>query len=105
MADFDGVLRKLVILDRRGRVPEDYIAAANARGFDVLIETDLEAAIDKLGAVDVMEVLIEAGPEVTTAVLDAWLWDEHVVITQGAEGAADDVTIRQNPNTEWKRSA
>lgn len=103
--DFAHVQRRLVILDRRGRVSQDYVAAAGQRGFEVWQEVDVKTALEKLGAAGVLEVLVEAGPEVTQAFVEANLWDEHVVITQGAKGGEDDVTIRQNPNAEWLRSA
>lgn len=82
--------RKLVVLDRRGRTPPDWIRAAEARGFEVLIRTNYEEALIELGKLGVLEALIEAGPELSAFVLQSplWpgqspLWNEHVLITQG----------------------
>ncbi len=85
--------RLLAILDRRGRVPADYLAAAAQRGLRPLVFTDLDEALARLGAEGVHEVLVEAGPTLTAAVLAADLWDEHVVI---AKGDPDRITILRN---------
>jgi len=44
----------------------------------------IEVALQKLGAADAMEVLVEAGPKVTKSILASGLWDEHVLIQQTA---------------------
>ena len=85
--------RLLAILDRRGRVPADYLTAAAQRGLRPLIFADLDEALARLGAEGVHEVLVEAGPTLTAAVLAAGLWDEHVVI---AKGDPDRITILRN---------
>lgn len=90
IADFPNKQRHLVILDRRGRVPETYITAARERGFDVRIETDVQPALARLAEVGVLEVLVEAGPLVTATVLEQELWDEHVTITQAADPSGED---------------
>jgi diaminohydroxyphosphoribosylaminopyrimidine deaminase/5-amino-6-(5-phosphoribosylamino)uracil reductase len=87
VADHPAKRRWLVILDRRGRVPEAYITAARERGFEVRVETDLRNALAKLGSDGALEVLIEAGPQLLAAVLAQDLWDEQVIITKSA--AAD----------------
>jgi diaminohydroxyphosphoribosylaminopyrimidine deaminase/5-amino-6-(5-phosphoribosylamino)uracil reductase len=93
VADHPAKRRKLAILDRRGRTPPSYVAAAEARGFDVLIRGDLPGLLDELGAAGVLEALVEAGPTLLAAVLDAGLWDKHVVIRQ-VPGAPDAVGLR-----------
>lgn len=92
--DFDYVRRHLVIMDRRGRVSDDYLAAAEARRFIVSRETSIEDALQRLGDAGVIEVLVEAGPELTEEILQRGLWNEHVRIVQGAEGEPDDVQVR-----------
>ncbi len=89
--DHPGKRRQLVILDRRERVPAHYIAAARERGFDVSIAGDLAEAVAKLGEAGVLEVLVEAGPTLTGAILEVGLWDEDVTISQGEP---DQVSIR-----------
>ena len=71
-------------LDRRGRVPADWLATAASRNVDAFVADDLPLALDRLGKAGVLEVLVEAGPAVTRSVLDAGLWDEHIVILKGA---------------------
>ena len=89
--------RLLVILDRRGRVTADYLAAARQRGFDVHLAQDLTQALAFIGAAGAMEVLVEAGPSLTDSLLATELWDEHVLIEQAADrNGADRVTIRRN---------
>ena len=81
--DFPGKERVLAILDRRGRVPEAYMAEAGARGFSIIRPGTLEEALAELGRRGVLEVLVEAGPSLTATMLDGGLWDEHVVIQKG----------------------
>ena len=94
VVDHPGKRRSLAVLDRRGRVPASYVRQAVERGFDVTIEQDLETALDRLGRSGALEVLVEAGPRVTESVLDAGLWDEHVVIRKGTADAADWCEVR-----------
>jgi diaminohydroxyphosphoribosylaminopyrimidine deaminase/5-amino-6-(5-phosphoribosylamino)uracil reductase len=98
--DFPGKRRKLIILDRRGRVTSDYVDAARGRGFEVLIEPSWEEAIQNLGRAGVLQVLVEAGPSLTRQVLDDGAWDEHYLIEQGAGPDGDDrVTVRRPRHT------
>jgi diaminohydroxyphosphoribosylaminopyrimidine deaminase/5-amino-6-(5-phosphoribosylamino)uracil reductase len=94
--DFAHKKRFLVILDRRGRVPGSYLSEAAARGFTVLVESDLHSALRKLAGHSVMEILLEAGPTLTAAVLNSNLWDEHVVIRKTS--GPDDISVVSNPN-------
>jgi diaminohydroxyphosphoribosylaminopyrimidine deaminase/5-amino-6-(5-phosphoribosylamino)uracil reductase len=94
--DFPGKHRQLVILDRRGRVDAAYLAAAGARGFEVTLETSLQGALARLGAAGTLEVLVEAGIDLTAAILASDLWDEHVLIEQHpTPGNADIISIRE----------
>jgi diaminohydroxyphosphoribosylaminopyrimidine deaminase/5-amino-6-(5-phosphoribosylamino)uracil reductase len=96
--DHEGRQRLLVILDRRRAVSPHYQSAARQRGFDVLIADDPASALTGIGASGAMEALVEAGPSVTASMLDAGLWDEHVLIEQAAgAGNEDRVTVRRNP--------
>ncbi len=92
--DHPGRRRQLVILDRRGRVPQSYLTAAETRGFQVRVEQDLNASLDVLGQEGVLEILVEAGPALTASLLDAGLWDEHLVIRRGGLGESDSATAR-----------
>lgn len=75
--------RRLVVLDRGHRVPGDWISESEARGFEVWIREDLEEALKELGKAGVLEVLVEAGPELSSFILQNSLWNEHVLITAG----------------------
>ncbi|WP_235890574.1 bifunctional diaminohydroxyphosphoribosylaminopyrimidine deaminase/5-amino-6-(5-phosphoribosylamino)uracil reductase RibD [Martelella alba] len=101
VADFPEKMRFLTILDRRGRVSQAYLAAARDRGFQLLPAATLDEALFRLGAAGVLEVLVEAGPALTAAVLSAGLWDEHVVITRSAGTGADDVRIQRRTMNEF----
>lgn len=92
LVDHPGKARILAILDRRGRVPDAYLASAAERGFRPMILARLDDALVRLGAEGVHEVLVEAGPTLTGAILAADLWDEHVVIEKGAGGGPDRIT-------------
>lgn len=89
--DFEGKHRHLVIMDRRKRVPDTYVQAAEQAGFKVMIETSLDEAFARLGKAGVQEVLVEAGPTLLESVLATDYWDEHVTITQGAGTNKDDL--------------
>ena len=102
--DHAGKRRMLVILDRRGRVPRAYATAATGRGFDVVIERDLDAALDRLGRAGALEVLVEAGPTVTAQVLERSLWDEHVIVRAGRDAAAESIeTVRRDGGAAMSR--
>jgi diaminohydroxyphosphoribosylaminopyrimidine deaminase/5-amino-6-(5-phosphoribosylamino)uracil reductase len=83
--------RRLAILDRRRRVGADYLRAAEARGFDVSVHEDVAGALDELGAAGVLQALVEAGPTLTTSILESGLWDESLTIRQGAKPCDPDV--------------
>ena len=93
--DHAGKRRSLVILDRRSRTPDAYLQAAETRGLDAARADSLEAALDDLGRLGALEVLVEAGPSLTTAVLGSDLWDEHVLIRQTAAGHPETVELRR----------
>ncbi len=96
--DHSNKQRMLAILDRRRRVSETYLHAAQERGFAVHLTGDLHHALETIGAAGGMEVLVEAGPSLTTYLLEAGLWDEHVLIEQAANlDGSDRVTILRNP--------
>lgn len=100
--DHPGKQRMLMILDRLGRVAEDYVMAARQRGFAVHLVRSAREALDMIGAADGMEVLVEAGPSVTGVLLEMGLWDEHVLIEQAANpDGTDRVTIRHNTAPHW----
>jgi diaminohydroxyphosphoribosylaminopyrimidine deaminase / 5-amino-6-(5-phosphoribosylamino)uracil reductase len=86
--------RQLAILDRRGRVPESYLAGARQRNLEAFVSEDLEAALDRLGEAGALEVLVEAGPAVLESLDAAGLWDEWMVIRKGERGLPDRVEVR-----------
>ncbi len=99
--DHPGKQRMLVILDRRGRVADEYVLAAQQRGYAVCLAGDVHEALAMIGAAGGMAVLVEAGPALTGSLLDAGLWDEHVLIEQAANpNGTDRVTIRRNTSRE-----
>ena len=96
--DHPGKRRVLAILDRRDRTPRAYIAAAQARGFDVEIHSDIPTLLAKLARAGVIEALVEAGPAVHAAFLDQGLWDEQVIFRQSPiPGQPDIVDVRMRP--------
>jgi diaminohydroxyphosphoribosylaminopyrimidine deaminase / 5-amino-6-(5-phosphoribosylamino)uracil reductase len=92
LTDHAGKRRKLVLLDRRQRISQSYIDAATTRGFDVSRAEDFKTALDQLADQGVLEVLVEAGPQVTAHVLQTPFWDEHVQITQ--TNGADEIKVQ-----------
>jgi diaminohydroxyphosphoribosylaminopyrimidine deaminase/5-amino-6-(5-phosphoribosylamino)uracil reductase len=104
VSDFPEKRRKLVLMDRRRRIPKSYVNESEARGFDVLMPASLDEAFKTLGQLGVNEVLVEAGPEITNAALQSGQWDEHVLIRQAKSPEMNDeitITLNDNPsNTE-----
>ena len=78
--------RWLILLDRRNRVPELYLAKAHLAGFRVVRFLDLQKSLEFLGSQGVLEVLVEAGPELTRSILDGGFWDTHVLIETSPSG-------------------
>ena len=96
--DHPGKSRILAILDRGGRVPSDYLVEAGRRGLRSLLFADIDEALVRLGAEGVHEVLVEAGPTLTAAILSAGIWDEHVAIRKIGAGMPDHITVSRNHN-------
>jgi diaminohydroxyphosphoribosylaminopyrimidine deaminase/5-amino-6-(5-phosphoribosylamino)uracil reductase len=94
VTDHFGKKRILVIADRQRRVERDapeYLEAAHARGFEVLLTPDWRQELRELSKRGVLEVLVEEGPELSDAVLRLE-WDEHWVFQKTREGS-DAVSI------------
>lgn len=95
--DFVDKDRKLILFDRRRRVQEDYIVAAKKRGLDVVWACELEQALRDVATQGALEVLVEAGPQLTSSILSSPYWDEHVLIKQSTKASDDDqIEIKRN---------
>lgn len=73
--------RWLAVLDRRGRVPISWISEREKVGFKYYRGVSVEETLQFLGEQGVLEVLVEAGPEVSGFFLDKNLWNRKAVIT------------------------
>jgi diaminohydroxyphosphoribosylaminopyrimidine deaminase/5-amino-6-(5-phosphoribosylamino)uracil reductase len=92
--DHADVRRWLSIIDKRRRTPDAYLAAARERGFRVRLDDDFRSALNFLGnRGDVLEVLVEAGPSLSGAILLGGLWDERVLIRAQGNGERDTVEV------------
>jgi len=85
--DHENKRRILAILDKRGRVPEDYIDEARSRGFDVRIYPDLDACFTDLSKAEIQDVLVEAGPQLSRAVFASPHWTMTVDICRNETDA------------------
>ena len=95
--DYVGKRRKLILFDRRRRIADAYVAAAQHRGFNVIWASDVEHALRDAATHGALEVLIEAGPQLTASVLASPYWDEHVLIRQSSKAGDDDhMEIKHN---------
>lgn len=83
VSDYNLKRRWLAVLDRRGRVPKSYIKAAAERGLDVVIYSDLQAALDDLARKDVRDILVEAGPTVSRTFLESHMENMSITIQKG----------------------
>lgn len=87
--------RPLMISDRRRRVPEVFLDRARKQGFMPLFAENFTAGLQELGKKNCLEVLVQAGPELTDAWLKSGLWDEHVVISQSETGEEIETEFRE----------
>lgn len=95
LPDHAGKLRWLVILDRSDRVTQqaqDWLDRTRSLGFRAQIAQNLPEALSFLGREGVLEVLVEAGPRLSSSVFEAGLWNESVTITKRV-GEADLVEV------------
>jgi len=68
----------------------------------VIVDSNLNDVFHELGALGAMEVLVEAGPELTGQMLSGGMWDEHVLIRKAADPQRnDEVTITSNGPAVW----
>ncbi len=91
--------RILAVLDRRQRVPQEWISKARSNGFDVWCpaEPDLTQLFKLIASRGALRVLVEAGAELTKSVLDSGLWSEHVVIHHfSQEPKQDEIHVYRN---------
>ncbi|MGK5084739.1 bifunctional diaminohydroxyphosphoribosylaminopyrimidine deaminase/5-amino-6-(5-phosphoribosylamino)uracil reductase RibD [Bdellovibrionota bacterium FG-1] len=96
--------RILMVLDRRGRIPlssDSWFRDSQSRGFEVLIKTNLNSALEELGQRGCLEVLVEAGPTLSTAILAGNLWNQHVIITQEPQKNRIEDRIEIKTNVHW----
>lgn len=92
--DHAGKTRILAILDRRHRVPADYLAAAAQRGLLPVIYDGLAEAFADLARRQCRDVLVEAGPKLSDAVLASPHWCQDIQIHQALP---DSVAVRYHP--------
>ncbi len=81
--------REIAILDRRGRVKsqaKDWILSAESKGFQVAFYSTPAEALSVLGARGVLEILVEAGPTLSNAIIELGIANERVTITQNGSG-------------------
>ncbi len=96
--DHEDRRRILGLFDRRRRVPDAYISAAEGRGFEVRRFGDIGQALDDLGRRGCLTALVEAGPLLREAFLAADAWHEEVIFQAAVEaGAEDEVRILTRP--------
>lgn len=93
--DYEGKKRWLAIMDRQGYVPEAYLKQAFERGFIPIIYHDFEYAFKDLAAIGAQDILVEAGPTLSAAILASDHWTMSVTIRQGDPDITD---VEFSPN-------
>ncbi len=81
--DFPRRRRILALLDRRRRIPQSYLDEAKGRGFEPVIYDSIHEALDDLASRGAQDILVEAGPSLSQAVLDSGLWAISITVTKG----------------------
>jgi diaminohydroxyphosphoribosylaminopyrimidine deaminase/5-amino-6-(5-phosphoribosylamino)uracil reductase len=89
--------RPVAVLDRRGRVGAEWWEKARTRGLAPFRAAGLEEALDELGRLGCLEVLVEAGPTLSRAVIESGQWDEWFQIHAAGEGSETDRIERYRP--------
>lgn len=87
--------RMIAILDRRHRIPESWMETARQNGLIPLRYTSVEQATTDLTERGAQDILVEAGPALSQAILQSGLWEMSVTIHQ----AKPDDRIEQSFNT------
>ncbi len=98
VADHPGKKRILAILDRRKRVPSSWLKCAEKRGLIPFIYDNLGEAINDLAYREVREVLVEAGPPLSQAILKDGYWTMDVAIHKG--NPDDTIITTFNPTVD-----
>ncbi len=70
-----GAKRPLVLLDKRGRVSKEWTARAE-ENFDLTVLDTVESAIDHFAKLGCLQILVEAGPDLSDHMLNSGLWDQ-----------------------------
>ncbi|MBC7384702.1 MAG: bifunctional diaminohydroxyphosphoribosylaminopyrimidine deaminase/5-amino-6-(5-phosphoribosylamino)uracil reductase RibD [Cryobacterium sp.] len=96
--DHPGKSRWLVVLDRRGRVPPGWTESVSRLGLRVVFPASIQEGLRFLSEQGVLQVLVEAGPELSGEMLAQGLWHRQVQIFQGLENEADRIVILRNDN-------
>ncbi len=96
--DHAGKRRLLAIHDRSGRIPRDYINAASQRGLDIVVYQDLDDCFSDLERRGALDVLVEAGPTLSEAILASPHWTMKVDIrkTKGADSVETSFNPKSN---------
>lgn len=79
--------RVLMLSDRRKRVSADWLTRAKKNNFITHWADSLESGLETLGKLNILEVIVEAGPLLRDAWLTSKLWDEHVEISENNDDA------------------
>lgn len=89
--------RWLILFDRRNRIPKQWKYNAMHNGFYIMESHDIDLALRFLGNESILTGLVEAGPTLSTYILENNLWNEKIEIFQGKEGEEDTVIQSFHP--------
>jgi diaminohydroxyphosphoribosylaminopyrimidine deaminase/5-amino-6-(5-phosphoribosylamino)uracil reductase len=99
VADFGGKKRLLVIMDRRRRVSSDYLRRAEGNGFHPVLCDGIDQALELFSAHSVRNLLVEAGPLLSTTILEKGLWNLQIDIRRQSDDTPDLVIPSLNQAT------
>ena len=94
--DFENKKRNLTIMDRRQQITNSVLQNYTKRGFEVQTANDIEKALKTLIERNYTSVLIEAGPQISSAILQQSLWDIAVFIKKNKDNT-DRIYTGLNP--------
>lgn len=89
VSDSREIPRWIVVMDREGKTPREWISGREKAGFKVKTFSELSEALKFLGDEGCLQVLVEAGPTLVHALDEVKLWDEWMRIEVQGNGKPD----------------
>lgn len=96
--------RTLVVMDRKSRTPKEWLTEREKHLTSIVWTKTPQELLEHLSHQNVLEVLLEAGPELTKTWLASGLWNEHVEIKNDNRSAqSDQIRVITNVHGDYTK--